>query len=252
MRAAATLYPSVIRPGVESDGRLSYRLGSLAAANGIVVGKVHDAAADVDAMLALCRIARAGAPDLWSAFLRFSSKAAVVDLVRDEEAFAYFDFFGSPRVMHFLTRVGVSPNDPNAHYCLDLTCDIDALRKLDAAALSERVKQEPRPIRRLKVNGSPLLYPLWDIDPERFGETSEDELTRTASSVRADQEFMSALTRAAALRVIRAVNAGSSWGRWARPGSKMGIGFAYGGRVGVPLDSPGYLSPSIEAIAEAE
>jgi exodeoxyribonuclease-1 len=197
MRAAATLHPSVIRPGVESDGRPSYRLGSLAAANGIVVGKVHDAVADVDAMLALCRIVRAGAPDLWSAFLRFSSKAAVVDLVRDEEAFAYFDFFGSPRVMHFLTRVGVCPSDANAYYCLDLTCDIGELRKLDDAALSERTKQEPRPIRRLKVNGSPLLYPLWDIDPGHFHDTSADELTRTASSVRADQEFMSALTRAA-------------------------------------------------------
>ena len=84
-------------------------------------GKAHDAASDVDAMLGLCRMVRTGAPDLWSAFLRFSSKAAVVDLVRDEEAFAYFDFFGSPRLMHFLTRVGVSPNDANAHYCLDLT-----------------------------------------------------------------------------------------------------------------------------------
>jgi exodeoxyribonuclease I len=198
MRAAATLHPSVIRPGVESDGRPSYRLSSLAAANGIVAGKVHDAAADVDAMLALCRIVRAGAPDLWSAFLRFSSKAAVVDLVHDEDAFAYFDFFGSPRVMHFLTRVGVSPNDPNAHYCLDLTCDIEALRKLDGAELSERMKQEPRPIRRLKVNASPLLYPLWDIDFEHFSETSEAKLTRAASSVRADQEFMSALARAAA------------------------------------------------------
>ena len=197
MRAAATLHPLVIRRGVESDGRPSYRLGSLAAANGIAAGRAHDAAEDVNAMLALCRIVRAGAPDLWSTFLRFSSKAAVVDLVRDEEAFAYFDFFGSPHVMHFLTRVGVSPNDANAHYCLDLTCDIDALRKLDDAALSERMKQEPRPIRRLKANGSPLLYPLWDIDPEHFGETSEDELTRTASSVRADQEFMLALTRAA-------------------------------------------------------
>jgi exodeoxyribonuclease-1 len=199
MRAAATLYPSVIRPGVERDGRISYRLSTLASANAIAPGKVHDAVADVDAMLGLCRKVREGAPELWSAFLRFSSKATVVDLVRDEEAFAYFDFFGSPRVMHFLTRVGVSPSDPNAYYCLDLTCDINALRKLDDAALSERMKQEPRPIRRLKVNGSPLLYPLWDIDPERFGETSEDELTRTASSVRADQEFMSALTRAAAL-----------------------------------------------------
>jgi exodeoxyribonuclease I len=59
------------------------------------------------------------------------------------------------------------------------------------------MKQEPRPVRRLKVNGSPLLYPLWDIDPDHFHDASEDELTRTAASVRADQEFMSALTCAA-------------------------------------------------------
>ena len=39
----ATLHPSVIRPGVEIDGRLSYRLGALAAANGIAQGKAHDA-----------------------------------------------------------------------------------------------------------------------------------------------------------------------------------------------------------------
>ena len=198
MRAAATLHPSVIRPGVESGGRISYRLSALAAANGIAPVKVHDATADVDAMLGLCRKVREGAPELWSAFLRFSSKAAVVDLVRDEEAFAYFDFFGSPRVMHFLTRIGVCPNDANVHYCLDLTCGIGELRKLDDAALAERMKQEPRPIRRLKVNGSPLLYPLWDIDPGHFGDGSEAELTRTASSVRADEEFMSALARAAA------------------------------------------------------
>jgi exodeoxyribonuclease-1 len=198
MRAAATLHPLVIRPGVESDGRVSYRLGALAAANGIATGRVHDAAADVEAMLGLCRKVRGGAPDLWSAFLRFSSKAAVVDLVFDEKAFAHFDFFGGPRVMHFLTRVGVCPNDANAHYCLDLTCDIGELRRLDDAALSERLKQEPLPIRRLKVNGAPLLYPLWDIDPGHFLDTSEGELTQTASSVRADEVFMSALTRAAA------------------------------------------------------
>lgn len=197
MRAATTLYPSVIRPGQDGDGRASHRLGPLALANGIFTDKLHDASADVDAMLALCRLVRAGAPDLWSNFLRFSSKASVVDLVRDEDAFAYFDYFGTPRVMHFLTRVGVSRNDANAHYCLDLTTNVDALRKLDANELSERLKQDPRPIRRLKVNGSPLLYPLWDIDAERFGDTSEDELTRIASSVRADHDFMASLTAAA-------------------------------------------------------
>jgi len=197
MRAATTLHPTVIHSGVEIDGRLSHRLGTLAAANGIAQGRAHDAESDVDAMLGLCRLVRDGAPGLWSTFLRFSSKAAVVDLVRDEDAFAYFDFFGSPRVMHFLTRIGVSPNDANAHYCLDLECDIDGLRKLDDAALAERMMQEPRPIRRLKVNASPLLYPLWDIDAERFIGQTEDELTRRAASVRADEEFMASLSRAA-------------------------------------------------------
>ena len=100
--------------------------------------------------------------------------------------------------MNFVTRIGVSPGDANAHYCLDLTSDIDALRKLDATSLVERLGQEPRPIRRLKANASPLLYPLWDIDPDRFGETSEQELSRIASSVRSDDEFTSALCHAAA------------------------------------------------------
>jgi len=160
MRAATTLHPSVIRPGVEIDGRFSHRLGALAAANGIAPGKVHDAEADVDAMLGLCRLVREGAPELWSTFLRFSSKASVVDFVRDEDAFAYFDFFGSPRIMHVLTRVGTSPNDANAHYCLDLSCDIDALRKLDDAALAEALKAKRIAGAGLDVfEGEPKLNP---------------------------------------------------------------------------------------------
>jgi exodeoxyribonuclease-1 len=197
MRAATTLYPSVVRSGFEPDGRPTHRLGAITAANGIVSRKAHDAAADVDAMLGLCRLVRAGAPELWSTFLRFSAKAAVIDFVRDEDAFAYFDYFGRPQVMHFLTRVGICPNDANAHYCLDLACDIDALRKLDDAELAARMTQEPRPVRRLKVNASPLLYPLWDIDAERFLDLTEDECTRRAASIRSDTEFMASLTRVA-------------------------------------------------------
>jgi hypothetical protein len=65
-------------------------------------------------------------------------------------------------------------------------------------ALAERLAQEPKPIRRLKINSSPLLYPLWDIAVDRFLDQNEEELTRRASSVRADDAFMAALTRAAA------------------------------------------------------
>ncbi|MET4798464.1 hypothetical protein [Bradyrhizobium sp. LB11.1] len=87
----------------------------------------------------------------------------------------------------------------NAYYCLDLECDIDSLRKLDDVELAERLVQEPKPVRRLKINASPLLYPLWDIDADRFLGQTEEELTRRASSVRADDEFMTRIARAAAL-----------------------------------------------------
>jgi exodeoxyribonuclease-1 len=39
---------------------------------------------------------------------------------------------------------------------------------------------------------------LWDIERPLFGETSEEDLMRTASLVRADPEFMEKLTHAAA------------------------------------------------------
>lgn len=198
MRAATTLYPSVIRPAVENGSQGNHRLGPLAVANGVAQSRAHDAEADVDAMLGLCRLVRSGAPALWSAFLRYTTKASLSEFVRDEEAFAYFDFFGTPRFMHFLTRVGVSPNDANAHYCLDLESDIDSLRALDDEALAERLSREPRPIRRLKINGAPLLYPLWDLEEAHFRDQTEEELTRRASSVLSDEEFMAALARAAA------------------------------------------------------
>jgi exodeoxyribonuclease-1 len=71
------------------------------------------------------------------------------------------------------------------------------LRKLDGSALVERMNIEPRPIRRLRVNRSPLLYPLWDIEESLFGETSEEQLLRRTSAVKTDPEFMGRLVDAA-------------------------------------------------------
>src|ERR1700683_3869594 len=41
LRAATTLYPTVIHPGTEVDGRFSHRLGALAAANGVAQSSAH-------------------------------------------------------------------------------------------------------------------------------------------------------------------------------------------------------------------
>jgi exodeoxyribonuclease-1 len=198
VRAVATLHPNVLTAPRDEAGRLVFRLGKLASTNGMVVGQAHDALADVEITLALCRKARDGAPDLWSTFLRFAAKAAVLDFVRDEEAFAYFEFFGGRQDIHLVTRIGVNPTEANVHYCLDLTADISELRRLSDVELIARLKTYPRPIRKLKVNASPLLCPLWELGPDQLSDFTESDLMREAESVRMDHDFVERLVRAAA------------------------------------------------------
>ena len=83
------------------------------------------------------------------------------------------------------------------HYCLDLTNDIEALRALSDDKLAEIVEGYDSPVRKLKVNGSPFLCPLWELDHEHLAPSDEDELTRLAQSIQADEDFIARLTTAA-------------------------------------------------------
>ncbi len=197
MRAVAVLRPGVLSVPTDDDGKPIFRLAELAAANGFAARRAHNAMADVDVTLRLCRKVRQDAPELWSNFLRFASKAAVVEFVREEPAFGYFDNFGGTRCVRPLTRIGISPSDANVHYCLDLIADIEDLRRLAADDLAERVKGYSSPVRRVKANASPLLCPLWELDLEHLGHREESDLVRAAMSIQSDSDFTARLTAAA-------------------------------------------------------
>jgi exodeoxyribonuclease-1 len=49
----------------------------------------------------------------------------------------------------------------------------------------------------LKANGSPFLCPLWELDRDQLEPSDEDELTRLAQSIQADEDFIVRLTTAA-------------------------------------------------------
>lgn len=197
-RATATLYPNVLTAPCDETGRRTFRLADLAVANGLTLKKAHDAMADVECTLALCRKARAGAPELWSTFLRFASKAAVLNFVRDEEAFAFFEFFGGHQDIHLVTSIGVNPNDANSHYCLDLTSDLDELHRLSEAELAVHLKTSLPPIRKLKINASPLLCPIWELGAEQLNGFKESDLLQKAKWTQADRSFIDRLVRATA------------------------------------------------------
>ena len=198
MRALACLRPGVLQVPRDPEGRQVFRLADLAAANGFASAGAHDAMRDVELTLQLCQRVREGAPDIWSSFMRFASKQAVIAFIREEPAFGYFDNFEGTRSVRPLTRIGISPLDANVHYCLDLTHDVDALRRLTDSELGEAVRARFRsPIRRLKVNASPFVAPLWEIGAVDLEPADEDELMRSAQAVQSDEELVARLVAAA-------------------------------------------------------
>jgi exodeoxyribonuclease-1 len=196
VRAVAATKPGLLIVPKNEDGRPSFRLAELAAANGFDIARKHEALADVEATLHLCRIVRDGAPDIWSRFLRFAQKAAVLDFIQNEEAFVSFDYIGGQHTQSIVTYLGQGTKNPNVHYCIDLRTDLDILTGLDDHAFAKRISEE-KLIRRVTTNRAPLLCPLYEASTELLGELSEEEFTDRASRLRQRSDLIARLLTAA-------------------------------------------------------
>ena len=198
IRAAAVLHPGAITPAVSDKGGPSFKLDRLAPANGFAHANAHDALADVEALIHLCRMVRDRCPDLWARFQRFASKAAVEDFLRREEAFLLLEFHPVSTGRYVVTPIGT--NNANVAYCYDLAIDPDELRGLSDAEFAARLARAPRPLRKVKKNAAPSLCPLDEAPEEMLGDVSPAEFIRRAQALRSD--------RAMVERLVAAANAG--------------------------------------------
>jgi len=163
-RAVHVLRPEALKAGVGSSGGLSFRLGDVCAANGYTPGAHHEAMADTEALLWLCKLISEKAPDLWSQFLRFTSKRSVADFLKNEEAVILFDPRRDDPGIRYLSWLGASEKDGNCHYCIDLTADIVSLANMDDCALSAVLVASGSPLRRVRINASPLMMPIYEVE----------------------------------------------------------------------------------------
>ena len=200
IRAAAVLHPGVINIAVSDKGGPSFKLDRLAPANGFNHANAHDALADVEALIHLCRIVRDRCPDLWARFQRFASKAAVEDFLRRDEAFLLLEFHPVSTGRYVVTPIGT--NNANVVYCYDLAIDPDELRGLSAAELAARLTKSQRPLRKVKKNAAPCLCPLDEAPAAMLGDVSPAEFVRRAKGLRSD--------RALVERLVAAANAGEA------------------------------------------
>jgi exodeoxyribonuclease-1 len=175
-----------LRPqGIEWPDAPSFKLGDLAAANGLAHEHAHDALFDVRVTIALARLLRMRQPRLWDFYFALRRKQRALELL---------DYVHRTPVLHVSSRYPAErgclamivplaqlPDRPNSVIVYDLAADPAPLLELDADEIADRLFTPQAdlpediariPLKLVHANKSPALAPLSalkDADTARIG-----------------------------------------------------------------------------------
>lgn len=194
--AADAVSPAQLVVPVSEEGRRTFRLQHLAAANGVAHARAHDAMSDVLATVELCRLVYQRSPELWQRFVRFSNKATVADFVDAEDGFVLTEFFGGQAYHAPVVCIGVDPDQANGRICLSLNQDVGQLAGMNDVELQAHLAQKPSPVRRFRVNAAPTLTAFFDAPEHMLDGGSIDHIEDRARRVKADADLRTRLVSA--------------------------------------------------------
>lgn len=189
--------PGILNMPVGDYGRPSYKLDRLAPINGFNHNAPHDAMGDVEATVHLCRLLADRADSYWSGFVRFAPKLAVLDFVQNEEFFCFTDSFFGKTYTWMVCRIGENADYATEQLVFNLAVDPEKLLLLDNETLAARLKEQPKPVRSLRINASPSLLAYEDIPTHlRAAMPPEHVLRGRAVRIRDDECFAQRLVEA--------------------------------------------------------
>ncbi len=211
VRMTYALRPEGIEWPRHEDGRPSFRLEDLAAANGIGHESAHDALSDVRATIALARLVRERQPRLYEWLFRLRNKrkaAEQLDLVHHRPVLhtsrMYPAEFGCTTLV---MPLAAEPGNGNGVLVYDLRHDPEPFLGLDVDALHDRLftrgEDLPEgvqrlPVKSVKINKCPALAPrstLDDAASERIA-IDLDACGRHHELLSADSGFMQRVAQA--------------------------------------------------------
>jgi exodeoxyribonuclease-1 len=189
--------PGILTIPTDDRGRPSFKLDRLAPANGYPHLNAHDALADVEATIYICRLIRDRAPHAWEQLLHCASKSRVLEVLETSRVFVLRDSYFSRYYEFALTRVGDELGGMGAILAYDLSVEPHQLIALGDEALASRLARTPKPLRRVRPNAAPFGTAL--PEGEAFSGMSYELLAGRAEVVQRDEEFRSRLSRLSVL-----------------------------------------------------
>lgn len=170
VRCTYALRPEGIVWPSNGEGKPSFRLEHLSAANGLVHDAAHDALSDVRATIALARLIRAKQPRLFDFCLKLRKKdAAQAEIgLPQKKPFLHISGMYAPErgCLGIVWPLGFHPTNRNELIVWDLAHDPSELFALDAASVRLRMfsKREDLPegisrlpIKTIHLNKSPIV-----------------------------------------------------------------------------------------------
>jgi exodeoxyribonuclease-1 len=168
VQTAALLHPDALAVPVNEKGKPTFKLDRLAPANGLAHLNAHDALADVEATIHMCRLVRDRCPEVWRRMREFSRKEAVSDFVGEHDAFVLIE--PSRQASFVVTALGSNPDQGNLTYCWDLTVDPRPFGEMSDDELVKALAKSGSPVRRMKKNAAPSLCPLGEAPAHLLAE----------------------------------------------------------------------------------
>lgn len=197
IQAVAHFAPGALNIPVDERGRPVFKLDRLAPANGFDHSAAHDAMADVEATIHMCRLIAEREPEHWSRFVRFAQKAAVTDFALEEDVFVLTDFYYVRPYSWMVTAIGTNPENGSEMLVVDLANDPDDLAALGDEDLAAVLAQSPKPVRGMRTNAGPIVLPYEDARQDmREALPTLDELRRRAARVKGDSALCERLIAA--------------------------------------------------------
>jgi exodeoxyribonuclease-1 len=172
VRCMYALRPEGLQWPKHDDGRPSFKLEHLTAANGLAHEAAHDALSDVRATVALARLVRQHQPRLWDFCLKLRQKQAVWTEIeaaqRQGRPFLHVSGMYTPDrgCIAVVWPLAPHPTNKNELIVWDLSEDPAALFDLDAAAIRERLFTRTEdlpegvtrlPLKTIHINKSPVV-----------------------------------------------------------------------------------------------
>ena len=168
VRTTWALRPEGIEWPLHDDGKPSFKLEHLTAANKLVHAAAHDALSDVRATIALARLIKACQPRLWDFCLKLRSKHGVLEEMGVGKPFLHISgMYGTERgCLAPVWPIAPHPTNKNEVVVWDLSADptelftlgIDAIRTRLFTRGSELPEGVTRlPIKTIHINKSPIV-----------------------------------------------------------------------------------------------